>query len=92
MRQQGTVEPIALVGLSLRLPGDANDVDGLWELLQSGKSAWTPVPADRYNEDVRQEIDIEHSVLICERLSITPTRMTPMAQITTLEGTSSLVT
>ena len=52
MRQQASVEPIALVGLSLRLPGNSNDVDGLWKLLQSGEPAWTPVPADRYNEEV----------------------------------------
>ncbi|KAL8947400.1 MAG: hypothetical protein Q9222_006316 [Ikaeria aurantiellina] len=51
MGQQAFVEPIAVVGLSLRLPGNANDVDGLWELLQSGEPAWKPVPADRYNED-----------------------------------------
>ncbi|PLB53458.1 ketoacyl-synt-domain-containing protein [Aspergillus steynii IBT 23096] len=42
-------EPIAVVGLSLRLPGDANDLDGLWRLLESGEPAWTPVPEDRYN-------------------------------------------
>lgn len=35
--------PIALVGLSLRLPGGANDVEALWKLLESGQSA------DRYS-------------------------------------------
>ncbi|ERF68064.1 hypothetical protein EPUS_08500 [Endocarpon pusillum Z07020] len=44
-------EPIAVVGLSLRLPGGANDLDGLWKLLEGGEPAWTPVPADRYNEE-----------------------------------------
>ncbi|KAF2993289.1 putative PKS-like protein biosynthetic cluster, partial [Neopestalotiopsis sp. 37M] len=44
-------EPMAVVGLSFRLPGGADDVDGLWELLESGKPAWTPVPADRWNEE-----------------------------------------
>ncbi|KAH8427412.1 uncharacterized protein LDX57_005127 [Aspergillus melleus] len=42
-------EPIAVVGLSFRLPGGAKDLDGLWKLLESGESAWTPVPEDRYN-------------------------------------------
>ncbi|KAH0382185.1 polyketide synthase, partial [Aureobasidium melanogenum] len=51
MRAQSPIEPIAVVGISLRLPGDANDLDGLWKLLESGAPAWTPVPADRYNED-----------------------------------------
>ena len=52
MGHTAPVEPIAVVGLSLRLPGGANDVDGLWNLLESGESAWTPVPPDRYNEEV----------------------------------------
>lgn len=52
------VEPIALVGLSLRLPGGANDTDGLWKLLESGETAWTPVPEDRYNGEVSSEQDI----------------------------------
>ena len=52
MRSTAPVEPIAVVGLSLRLPGGANDIDGLWKLLESGEPAWTPVPADRYNEEV----------------------------------------
>ncbi|KAL9031138.1 MAG: hypothetical protein Q9196_000814 [Gyalolechia fulgens] len=51
MNTQVAVEPIAVVGLSLRLPGGANDVEGLWKLLESGEPAWTPVPADRYNEE-----------------------------------------
>lgn len=55
MRSTAPIEPIAVVGLSLRLPGGANDVDGLWKLLESGEPAWTPVPVDRYNEDVSSE-------------------------------------
>ncbi|GAB7352403.1 hypothetical protein MBLNU459_g2831t1 [Dothideomycetes sp. NU459] len=49
MRDPTPLESIAVVGLSLRLPGDANDLDGLWNLLESGQPAWTPVPPDRYN-------------------------------------------
>jgi acyl transferase domain-containing protein len=57
MRAQSPIEPIAVVGISLRLPGDANDLDGLWKLLESGAPAWTPVPADRYNEDVSSMVN-----------------------------------
>lgn len=42
--------PVALVGISCRLPGGANSVDKLWELLKRGSEAWTPVPNDRFNE------------------------------------------
>ncbi|KAI8633724.1 hypothetical protein F5Y19DRAFT_414735 [Xylariaceae sp. FL1651] len=51
MRDTVPVEPIAVVGLALRLPGDANDIDGLWRLLESGEPAWTPVPEDRFNDE-----------------------------------------
>ncbi|KIA75969.1 polyketide synthase [Aspergillus ustus] len=49
MTDSSPIQPIAVTGLSFRLPGDANDIDGLWKLLESGESAWTPVPQDRYN-------------------------------------------
>lgn len=42
--------PIAIVGISCRLPGHANSPEKLWELLERAGEAWTPVPADRYNE------------------------------------------
>ncbi|KAL7625376.1 hypothetical protein AAE478_004593 [Parahypoxylon ruwenzoriense] len=44
------VTPIALVGVSCRLPGGANSTDELWDLLERGGEAWSPVPADRFNE------------------------------------------
>jgi acyl transferase domain-containing protein len=44
------VQPIAIIGMSCRLPGGANNVDELWELLHRGGQAWTPVPRDRFNE------------------------------------------
>ena len=43
------LEPIAVVGMSCRFPGGANDPEKLWTLLSDGKSAWQDVPSDRYN-------------------------------------------
>ncbi|KAK7756046.1 Type I Iterative PKS [Diatrype stigma] len=43
--------PLAIVGIGCRFPGDATNPDKLWDLLASGKSAWSKVPADRWNED-----------------------------------------
>ncbi|KAK3942538.1 putative polyketide synthase protein [Diplogelasinospora grovesii] len=43
-------DPVAVVGISCRLPGGANSVDKLWELLEQGAETWSPVPADRFNE------------------------------------------
>jgi hypothetical protein len=45
------LEPIAVVGMSCRLPGDASDTQKLWELLTQGRSAWSKVPKDRFNQE-----------------------------------------
>ncbi|MFG2093247.1 type I polyketide synthase [Streptomyces sp. NPDC048612] len=44
-------EPIAVIGLSCRLPGAA-DPDTLWELLRDGRSAVTEAPADRWTAEL----------------------------------------
>src|SRR4051812_41028091 len=41
-------EPIAVVGMSCRLPGGANDPDKLWERLCAGFNAAGPIPPDRW--------------------------------------------
>ncbi|WP_433859674.1 type I polyketide synthase [Streptomyces kronopolitis] len=44
-------EPIAVIGLSCRLPGAA-DPDALWHLLREGRSALTQAPADRWTTEL----------------------------------------
>ncbi|MGV9267534.1 type I polyketide synthase [Kitasatospora sp. NPDC003701] len=44
-------EPIAVIGLSCRLPGGANDPAGFWELLARAGDAVVPVPAGRWAPD-----------------------------------------
>jgi acyl transferase domain-containing protein len=43
-------EPIAVIGLSCRLPG-ADGPDKFWNLLREGRSAVGPVPGSRWSED-----------------------------------------
>ncbi|OLN84398.1 Lovastatin diketide synthase LovF 12 [Colletotrichum chlorophyti] len=43
--------PLAIVGIGCRLPGGATNPEKLWELLANGKSAWSRVPAERFNEE-----------------------------------------
>ncbi|KAI0164067.1 polyketide synthase [Xylariaceae sp. FL1272] len=45
------VAPIAIVGMSCRLPGGANSIDELWDLVVNNGQAWSPVPSERFNED-----------------------------------------
>ena len=43
------VEPIAICGLAVRLPGGIEDGNAFWNFLVSGCDARKPVPTDRYN-------------------------------------------
>ncbi|PYH28781.1 type I polyketide synthase [Aspergillus neoniger CBS 115656] len=42
-------EPIAIVGMGMRLPGNVHTADEFWHMLVSGKSGHGPVPKSRYN-------------------------------------------
>lgn len=44
----GTDEPIAVIGLGCRFPGDINSPEALWQFLIDGGNAVTEVPADRW--------------------------------------------
>ncbi|KAJ5206570.1 Acyl transferase/acyl hydrolase/lysophospholipase [Penicillium cf. griseofulvum] len=41
--------PIAIVGIGFRGPGDAKNVEKLWEMILAGREAWSPIPARRWN-------------------------------------------
>ncbi|GLA29678.1 type I Iterative Polyketide synthase (PKS) [Aspergillus niger] len=42
-----TMTPIAIVGMSCRLPGQVSTLDEFWTLISRGRDAWGPIPADR---------------------------------------------
>jgi acyl transferase domain-containing protein len=44
-------EPVAIVGIGLRLPGGASDLSSFWQLLVDGKDVISEVPADRWDRD-----------------------------------------
>lgn len=45
------VMPIAIVGMSCRFPGGANDIEKFQELVLKGRSAWSNVPKSRFEVD-----------------------------------------
>lgn len=45
------VEPVAICGMSMRLPGGIHDAEGYWDLLYNMKSGQGTVPKNRYNAD-----------------------------------------
>src|ERR1700690_1800277 len=52
-------EPVAIVGAGLRLPGGVNDLDGLWELLASGRDTLRPVLEERFDAEAIFDPDPE---------------------------------
>ena len=44
-------EPIAIVGMAMRLPGGVHDAESYWDLLVNKRSGQCRVPKDRYNID-----------------------------------------
>lgn len=44
-------EPIAIIGMGCRFPGEANTPEAFWDLLAGGIDAVTEVPASRWNLD-----------------------------------------
>ena len=50
IRSSGPLQSkIAIVGMSCRFPGGANDTDKYWDLLESGRDVHEKVPADRFD-------------------------------------------
>lgn len=50
-------EPIAIIGMSCRFPGGANDPEQYWRLLADGIDAVGPVPNNRWNPDLYYDPD-----------------------------------
>jgi acyl transferase domain-containing protein len=45
------IEPLAIVGFSLKFPEDATDADSFWEMLINGRNVSSEFPKDRLNID-----------------------------------------
>ncbi|KAI9045941.1 type I polyketide synthase [Aspergillus affinis] len=48
-KQDRGMEPLAIVGMACRLPGDVSSPEDFWELCSRGRSAWSPIPESRFN-------------------------------------------
>ncbi|MGJ3253894.1 MAG: beta-ketoacyl synthase N-terminal-like domain-containing protein [Elainellaceae cyanobacterium] len=49
--EQAQHEPIAIVGMGCRFPGEADSPEAFWEVLHYGKDAITDIPGDRWDVD-----------------------------------------
>ncbi len=55
--EQAATEPIAVIGMSCRFPGGANDPESFWRLLCDGVDAVREVPPDRWDIDTYYDAD-----------------------------------
>ncbi|KAI9662566.1 MAG: Type I Iterative PKS [Bathelium mastoideum] len=55
------MEPIAVVGLDLKFPGDATDPNAFFDMLMSKRSALKEIPKDRFNLDAFSHPDPERA-------------------------------
>ncbi|GME62534.1 hypothetical protein NX059_007680 [Neofusicoccum parvum] len=53
------VEPIAIIGLSLKFPDDATSAESFWKMLAAGRSASKEIPPERFNVDAFYHPDPE---------------------------------
>jgi acyl transferase domain-containing protein len=45
--ENADMEPIAIVGMGMRFPGESHSSDEFWDLLQNGRDGWRTFPKDR---------------------------------------------
>lgn len=43
------LEPIAIIGMGCRFPGDATSPSKLWDLCAEGRDGWSQIPKDRFD-------------------------------------------
>ncbi|MFH0997757.1 MAG: type I polyketide synthase, partial [Pseudomonadota bacterium] len=60
-------EPLAIVGMGCRFPGNAVDTESFWRVLAQGKDAITQVPKDRWNIDAFYDFDPDVPGKMCTR-------------------------
>jgi acyl transferase domain-containing protein len=70
--KQRKVEPIAIVGLGCRFPGDATSGEKLWDFLAAKKSARSEVPRDRYNVDAFYHPDADRYGTVSSGMRASP--------------------
>lgn len=64
------IEPIAVIGFSLKFPQDATSAESFWKMLMEGRSAMTKVPENRFNVDTFHVPGTKRRDEVCDNKSI----------------------
>lgn len=65
-------EPIAIIGLDARLPGDGDTAARFYEMLLAGRSARTEVPQDRYSAEAFWHPDADRAGSVSQAFRLQP--------------------
>jgi acyl carrier protein len=60
VRQGEATGALAIVGLGLRFPGGATDLESFWQVLSTGMDTLRPIPPDRFDDLNYYDPDPEH--------------------------------
>jgi 3-oxoacyl-(acyl-carrier-protein) synthase/SAM-dependent methyltransferase len=60
-RPPAEAEPVAIVGMAVRLPGGIASLDDFWTLLAAGETAITPTPAERWDDGALFDADADRA-------------------------------
>ena len=63
------VEPVAIIGFSLKFPQEATSQDGFWRVLSEAKCTMTDVPKERFNIDAFYHPDANRMSNVGQQLS-----------------------
>lgn len=63
---EDSLEPIAIIGLSLKFPQEATSPQTFWDMLVEGRSAMTEMPKDRFNLEAYYDPDSEKPGTVSE--------------------------
>lgn len=61
------IEPIAIVGMACRFPGDVSTPGQFWDMLEHQRSGHCDVPEDRFKGDVWRHPDFDRRGAVSER-------------------------
>lgn len=52
------MEPIAIVGMGMRFPGESHSSDSFWDLLSKGRDGWRTMPKHRCKFKFDAKLDL----------------------------------
>lgn len=76
--------PLAIIGMSCKFAGDATDPEKLWKMCAEGRTAWSKIPASRFNVDGLYHPNGQKADTVSSRsLGLYPSAITDIPEIQT---------